>query len=64
MWVLAATETITQEPTWLEGQRQQASRSTNSVLQILDGGHYLQLDNAANVSGDPRGCAAWQALIA
>lgn len=50
LWVLASTQTIAQEPTWLEGQRQQASRSTNSVFQILDGGHYLQLDTAANVS--------------
>lgn len=50
LWVLAAQQSIATDPAWLEGQRQQAARSTESVLQILDGGHYLQLDNATNVS--------------
>jgi pimeloyl-ACP methyl ester carboxylesterase len=50
LWVLASQQSSAMDPSWLEGQRQQAALSTSSVFQTLDGGHYLQLGNATNVS--------------
>lgn len=50
LWVLASQQSSAMDPSWLEGQRRQAALSTESVFQTLDGGHYLQLDNATNVS--------------
>jgi pimeloyl-ACP methyl ester carboxylesterase len=50
LWVLASQQSSAMDLSWLEGQRQQTALSTRSVFQTLDGGHYLQLDNATNVS--------------
>jgi hypothetical protein len=44
--VLASEQSSALDPTWMQGQEDLASRSTNSTLRLLPGSHYLQYGNA------------------
>lgn len=44
--VLVSEQSSDLDPTWMAGQEDQASRSTNSVLRLLPGSHHLHLGNA------------------
>jgi pimeloyl-ACP methyl ester carboxylesterase len=47
--VLVSEETTSIAPFWMEGEEDQAARSTNSTLTLLPGGHFLMYGNAGAV---------------
>ncbi len=49
--VLVSEQASTLDPLWMEGQKDQAARSTNSTLRVLPGSHFLMYGNADAVVG-------------
>jgi pimeloyl-ACP methyl ester carboxylesterase len=47
--VLVSEQASAVDPLWMEGQEDQAARSTNSTLRFLPGSHFLQYGNAEAV---------------
>jgi pimeloyl-ACP methyl ester carboxylesterase len=48
--VLASRQSAARDASWLAGQELQAEMSARGALELIDGGHYLQLDHAPRVA--------------